>query len=836
MSSLIRAAAATLAAVAIAPATVQAQELPSVSFTWVPKAPTTADDVTFTATTSAAEVTWDFDADGHPDASGMQVVHRFGQAGTHRVRATANWPGAVPIVRDAVESVTVTSVAGATPTPTPTPTLAPPPPPAPTPAPCQTVITAGKLKATAMCFNAAGSSFGPVNINGMTVTPLDGKSVTVRTGRGVTITSDKARVTITVKGAPATLFTGKLDWKLVNDQLEGFTFTPSTLGGMRIVSMPQPPTLTASNKTRLKLHFKLPDKLGGATTSSPVNIEPGSSAPVSFTIKHGGLPGMSLSSMTVTHESQTTWSIEGKVALPHPVPLTLGASIGVKDNSFSHLYTNSTFGASGPNFGPLTLRKLSFNVVLDPKPSPCVPKLGKETVDMKSLLKQTTGEWFNVKPVVIDHGYPQAAMCGDISLTAGPTLLGKPALVLEGGMGFKVYKDRPSVLRAYGTAKLVGFTLTDAEMEFHGNGYARMSSRYEMGWSGVAALRGWTQLEFRGKKFNGEGYQKACLDFIDYCLGARGLMSSKGIAVCLIIDTFVGDWHPGFGVRWGHKATLYWKGCDLGPYRENLSASASGVAKTVRFGKGLPGAVVALTGKGAPPRVALIGPRGERIEVPEGLTPAGGKGWFVMKSPNENLTQIAIATPSAGTWRIEVLPGSAPLMKVASAEGLHKPSVKAKVRGGKLRYTIKPIPGQVVRFVERGPSAGGEIGVARGARGTLRFKPAPGRAERRQIVALVEQDGQLRDRIVVATYKAPGINKPAAVKRLKLRRAGKSIVATWAGAKTVQVRAELSDGRVLLERMRGHRFTFKATGPAKVSVRALSAAGLMSRPATAKVR
>jgi hypothetical protein len=849
----LRAAIAMLAFVALTPASASAQQQQyTVGFGWEPKTPTTLDDVTLTATTTAPDVTWDFDADGHPDAAGKSVVHRFATQGDHRVVVRASWPAAVPITRQAVESIHVLA-ATPTPTPTPTPTATPTPEPtvvapvptavatpSPTPVPCRTSVTIGKLVATSMCFEQHGSTYTtrwPMALNGIFVGPQNGAIIAIDTRGATRITSDNAKVKVTVQGTPLTTSTGKLDWTVSADKLVGFKSTAPSLGGMKITAMPSAPQLLAGGKTRFAFYFALPDKLGGGTPASPVKIDVGggSDGGFSFKVAHGWLPGLSLSELQVRYDGNASWAVDARVRLPQPVPLDVSGGVAVKNGSFSSLYANTSFGANGPHYGPIALQRLSFALELNPTVSKCVPKIGKEIVDMKGLLKQATGQVFNVPPVVIDHGKPVSALCGEIALTAGPSLLGKPALSLDGGLGLTMFNDRPSVMRAYGKVKLVGWTMSDAELEVHGNGYVGMRSRFDWGWDGLAALRGYSSLEFLGKKFNGEAYMKACLDFVDYCLGAEGLLSSKGVAVCLTVDTWVGDWHPGFGAAWGKSAKLYWSGCDLGPYRENLTASASADSgRPVRLPGGLPGAVIAVTGQGGVPKVAFISPSGKRIETPADLKPVGAPGHFLMQVPNENLTQVALGKPEAGTWHVVALPGSVPIAKVASAQGLAKPSVKATVRAGKLRYEIKTRPGQVVRFIERGPSAAGEIGVARGAHGTLRFTPAAGRAERRDIVALVEQDGALRDRITVAHYRAPGLARPAKVRSVRARRSGSSVVVSWKGARLAEVRASLADGRRLTVRGSSARFARVTRGT--FVVRSLSREGRLGAPVTVRVR
>ncbi len=106
----------------------------------------------------------------------------------------------------------------------------------------------------------------------------------------------------------------------------------------------------------------------------------------------------------------------------------------------------------------------------------------------------------------------------------------------------------------------------------------------------------------------------------------------------------------------------------------------------------------------------------------------------------------------------------------------------------------------------------------------MRFRPADGPAGRRSIVAVVEQAGIARTRIVAARYQAPAPQRPATPKRLRLKRRGSALQVGWrraAGASAYRVKADLSDGRRLLLTVRGRSVRIPAFGPhetAKVSV------------------
>jgi hypothetical protein len=362
-------------------------------------------------------------------------------------------------------------------------------------------------------------------------------------------------------------------------------------------------------------------------------------------------------------------------------------------------------------------------------------------------------------------------------------------------------------------------------------------------------------------KFNAEAYVEACLEFVDWCAGAHGLVSSKGVAVCLKIDVIFDDWEPGFGYRWGDTfPTLYFASCDVGEYREHIdsgiaehikpvaaraAAMNAGAEQTIDLPAGLPGATVVAQGAGAPPKITLVGPDGERVSTPDDLRPVQQKPFLLLKDPRANLTQIAVGKPVGGRWKVIVEDGSAPVTSLRSAQGLERPRIDARVTGtGRLRtlsYRIKPRAGQKVTFVERGPSAGNMLGSAKGARGRLRFSPAPGRSERRHIVALVEQDGRLRDELVVARYRAPAAARPARVRAVRATRRGGSVRLAWRaarGADQHEVTLRLSDGRRRLVRTRRAVVTVRGVGRTvggTVAVRGVTTGGLKGRPAIARL-
>ena len=137
-----------------------------------------------------------------------------------------------------------------------------------------------------------------------------------------------------------------------------------------------------------------------------------------------------------------------------------------------------------------------------------------------------------------------------------------------------------------------------------------------------------------------------------------------------------------------------------------------------------------------------------------------------------------------------------------------------RTRGGKqrVRYTVKRIPGQVVRFREVGGGASALIGTARRASGTLTFRPAFGRAGVRKIVAEVEQRGKPRAALDVARYRAAAPRPLTAPRGIKLTRKGERMTVTWkpvAGAVRYVVEVETGDGRSMMFEPKARRVVVK---------------------------
>jgi hypothetical protein len=714
---------------------------------------------------------------------------------------------------------------------------------------CESTVQLGRLKATGVCLRRRQqhwTSKDPITLNGMTITPHANRTITIAKDR---VSANGASVTFTAKGAPVTLLDGTFSWPLT----DGIHFTnvkpTGRLNGLKITGAT---VELNADKTSAKVGMRvaLPQQFGAPTSDEPIVATPGkttasaASEPLHFGVANAKIGPIGLDHLDVAFDGEDLWAISAGVALPEPIAAKIEGDAGIRDGGFEHAGASLTFPSPGIGpLGPIFLQRIAFRVELHPKQSKCVGKTGIEVVNQRELLHDITGRWFDLPNLEIDHGIPTFALCGEVGLTAGPTVLGAAAIRLDAGLGVATYDDRPTVFRAYGDVALVEIPLAKAEMEVHTNGYTRMHARFDWGIEDLATLKGGMQFEMRVPKFNATAYVDACLEFVDWCAGAKALVSSKGVAVCLKIDLLVDDWHPGFGYAWGDPVpTLYFAGCDVGPYKEHIRSGIEGHIRaipaslqeqTIDFPAGLPGATIVAQGQSLPPKLTLIGPKGERITTPDDLRPVEQSPFLIIKDPRAHLTQFAISKPSAGRWRVLVEPGSAPLISLKSAEGLKPPKIDAKVSGRGQNRTLTYETDQKVTFIERGPSAGNTLGTVTG-KGALKFHPAPGAAEKRAIVAVVEGRGEYE----VARYSAPKAPRPGRTRGLKVAHTGSRLKLSWSDRGTHEATIKLSDGRRIVKRTRKRALTLShvsraTTGTA--TVKATFASGVSGAPARKRI-
>jgi hypothetical protein len=122
-----------------------------------------------------------------------------------------------------------------------------------------------------------------------------------------------------------------------------------------------------------------------------------------------------------------------------------------------------------------------------------------------------------------------------------------------------------------------------------------------------------------------------------------------------------------------------------------------------------------------------------------------------------------------------------------------------------------------VTFFERGASTGSKIGEAREDGGRIDFTPAPGAAEKRKIIAVVEGRGEYE----VNDYWAPAAERPGRVRGLKLTRTRVS----WRDGGKHEVRVSYAGGRRVVKRTSAHSLALRGR-VVSVRVRAVTDTGL----------
>ena len=208
---------------------------------------------------------------------------------------------------------------------------------------------------------------------------------------------------------------------------------------------------------------------------------------------------------------------------------------------------------------------------------------------------------------------------------------------------------------------------------------------------------------------------------------------------------------------------------------------------------GLPGLVLEVSGADAPPSVTLTGP-------------AGAAEPLVLRDEAARTTYLAVAAPRAGRWRLTLEPGSSAVTAVRRGDGLPAPSVKARVSGRgharTLHWTVRALPGQVVRFARGGPRRGraDRHAPARPAAASASGPRTARRGGARSSPSSSRRASSASGSSPAATPPPPR-SAPPGRRASRCGAAAARLTVRWkraAGASTHRVQAQLSDGRRLL--------------------------------------
>lgn len=559
------------------------------------------------------------------------------------------------------------------------------------------------------------------------------------------------------------------------------------------------------------------------------------------------------------------------VTIHLPSPLDVSATVTLKTDNLVglrledvHLQVkNATFGAFKVN--DLDLRYNAAAYQFDGFADLSLTSVGVLKVSIQVIGRTITmfaADFTPVPPLAlgsgvflqhIDFGYdagPPLTLNGGVRLTAGPPVNGVAAAAIDGRLKF-VASD-PWLLRADGNASIAGFGVASAYLQYQSNGMIKLGGAIDAKLYDIVSAKANIDMWLYAPtmKFNAQARGDVCV--WKGCGGGGLVISSTGVGGC--VYTYFADF--GLGYRWDGEFKFYLTGCDIDHWASSWDGGARGRLRSYApraavssedmvVARGERAVYFRFASTDDPPQVTVTGPDGTRIEVPAGTEAfEHTDDHIVLQIPPEHATYVIVRDPAPGRWQVQTADGSPDLVAVAQASALPDPRIRATVGGrGRARtldYTASTVSGQSIQLFERGGSTTQQLATVTDARGRIRFRPAPGPAGTRSIVAVVQRDGVPRKEMTVASYRAPGPQKPARTQRVTITRTSSRAVATWTsarGARTWRVVATASDGRrwsvLLSQRSLALPSVFRSK-TVRVSVRGVSAAGVAG-PAKAAV-
>ncbi len=402
------------------------------------------------------------------------------------------------------------------------------------------------------------------------------------------------------------------------------------------------------------------------------------------------------------------------------------------------------------------------------------------------------------------------------TITGGPNVLGCSLVSIAGQA---TVRFAPFGLNLNAAGSLLCQKVSNEYIDY-GNGYFNVGGSINVGF-GPFSLKSGVDLGIDPPHFQFDGDVEGCLDLYLFsgCLGAEGVISDKGIGVCADL----GFTHAGGGVVFPDHVRIFFDTCDIQTFR-SLPKFAPGshlradgfrafpqavqVSRTFTVPDNQKVAVIGVVGQGNAPEVTLVGPGGRTIDTPADDYVKTPQDVVIADGKSTHTTYFFI-NHAAGTWHVNVNSGSVPITAIHQAGTLADPNVHAELRpvaGAQERfsYSLHPLAGQKVTFEEQagsGKRGYRVIGQAHGARGTITFSPSLAFAPARTLVAIVTQNGQTREQVVLAHFRAQSPAALPAPAQLHAHRANTTVSVGWrpvtgAGSYLITVTAGKGKGAV----------------------------------------
>jgi hypothetical protein len=697
------------------------------------------------------------------------------------------------------------------------------------------------LKAMAQHYYVAT---GRIKLNGLDIKPSSGAKLVVHkeAGRLYTVGGSAAvSLNAGVLGLPAIpLKTGKLDWKFPSKgnklRIADFSVAPAAaLFGFNIdgtAAVDLAADKTGGPRAEVPVHLGLPGVFKDPTTGKGLTADVTLKADnerklyldaLRVDLPHAFLGGLEINDLFFEYrKEESIWRGGAELIFPSghkldavPPPSTQG--IGFRDGGLEYAGAELTFPDPGvPVFSSVYLHRIGFTLETHP-----TRFTGTAQLTAGSAAGRTLASIDGTVFVVFATPDEPFDIRGKRATGLGVDVSGKLTML-----------DTVPLAEAHVMYLYPYYIEAGGKLEYHII-KDRLFAR--------ASAGGWVDLG--SGQFNIEAGADLCIDIKVYsgCRGGSVVLSSRGMGGC--VSLWFAD--VGGGIYWSGGGKIFFRSCDVGPFRATLSRASADGSFGVSVGRDAPFEAFEVVGRDAAPNVELSGPGGRRIATPEGgfLDTAEAAIW--RGSGDDKSTWVLLPRAAAGSWTITPAEGSA-IASVRSAHGLAEPSVRAHVTGkGRKRalaYSVKPLPGQTVRFVERGPQTAHVLGTARRANGQLPFRIADGPAGKRTIVAVVENEGTVRKEITVARFRAPRPAVPAKPRGLRVKRARGGLTLRWKrvpGVTRYVIGVDVSDGRRLALGSRKASLRIPqipANASARIRVAGLTATNIAGKRATARVK
>jgi hypothetical protein len=688
-------------------------------------------------------------------------------------------------------------------------------------------------------FNGAPvrASRGQVSLNGITLTPAPGTRIIVAPllADGSVLTDGPVTVTFGLPPKP-----GEFNLSVTLDRLELDRLATSVSLANKVLAVDDSALKLAGMDVRPGLGIELTPDNGGQTKVS-----------FKFSFPDNTFSTLPNAKQTVTTEMALTLSNDKGVTGGAKVKLSNIFMFGLRVKDLELGYDHATGvldGSVGVKLGasdeaPVLTLSLSIGVPELVGGLNCgFRKLGLAVSDVNKPIAagvklQRFGGAFEC--ISDGGGDLSAKLTASGGVSVGPKIDLKvfeaEAVSVDGtaSLTVPVTSSGPFTFEASGAGKVVDIPVSSQTVTFTSPASIKLTGALDItgGGFGAQLTYGEQGTFVTPDAFNIEAAGTASL--FGLSIGANAVFSSKGFAVCI---GKTGE-KVGFGRAWGGTLTAFTV-CDVGPFRA-LAPAQAGDGFTV--GAGRPLTVVAAEGDGAPPKLVLTGPGGERVETPAGPEGISTNDVLLVQDTERNTTFVALFNPAAGDWSATSADGSPAIKRLRVARGLPPLKLAAKVSGAGARRVLSwkgsGLAGQSVQFVERSGGGAHVLTTTKRAAGTLGFRPDPQLGRKRTIEAIAFNGATPRSTATVARYTVSAPPKPKRVTGLKLRKG----VLTWraqpgARYEVALIRADGTTATLSARRAKLKLSGLPTKGTARVSIVAVNALGKTGPVTSAKLK